>query len=519
MTKVVKIQQLSALTRAAVLNLMTTYGEKIQDENLKSSFCASLVKKLRPTSRNLSLRDVALKKFLQTEEDCKLTNRKIRSSLNGNIFYSDGDVIHIAARKIASILGSFSIEEMLNLGRFGPGSTYLCRGTDVSRARKFGLTDVTPEFNKLARGLLAEYPLWASSLTDADEFALVCPMLEVVPGGRYSTVEKDSSTDRSIIVEPTINSWFQQGIGRSIRRRLLAKTGVNLDDQSINQRLAHLGSVSDDLATVDLTNASDLISTKLVEDLLPADWFFWLNITRSHRVKIDDSWHELEKFSSMGNGFTFDLESLIFYALAYAVTATQGYNTFWVNVFGDDIVVPSGVECALKKVFHDVGFQINDKKSFFVGPFRESCGHDYHLGRNIRGIYIKDLSTDFDLMKLHNRMYEWASRNKLCWAKERKFLLSRLSHIKARIPPSLGDLGIHSSFDECCPAVRTDIGWEAMRFDVLLPVLRSAERKDRNVLLDRLQGSDFDRNEIPLRQTVVAYKRSETWVLNPSFCV
>jgi hypothetical protein len=179
-------------------------------------------------------------------------------------------------------------------------------------------------------------------------------------------------------VEPTINSWFQQGIGRMIRSRLKRRVGVDLDDQSTNQRLAWLGSISNDLATVDLSSASDLISRKLVEDLLPRDWFFWLDITRSHRVLIDDSWVELEKFSSMGNGFTFDLESLIFYALSWAVTTVEGYNTFWVNVFGDDIIIPAGVKELFLKTFDSLGFRVNENKSYFEGPFRESCGKDFY---------------------------------------------------------------------------------------------------------------------------------------------
>lgn len=398
---IVHPQKLSSQVRAKLLNETSTFVENLPESPEKDSIRKSLVKKLKPVTSDPQLAEKALSTFLETEIKCLQTNRKIRSYLAKNEFFADSEILHLAARKIDKILGAFPIEEMISKGRFGPGSSFLCRGEDVSRARKFSLTDVSPEFEKYARGLLAEYPLWACGLADAD--LPVCPMLTPVPGGRFSTVPKDSTTDRSIMIEPTINSWFQQGVGAMIRSRL-KRVGVDLDDQSLNQRLAQLGSLTDDLATVDLSSASDLISIELVRFLVPSEWFFWLDITRSKRVRIKGEWVELQKFSSMGNGFTFDLESLIFYALAWAVTVKEGFNPFWVNTFGDDIVIPSGCYSSLVSLFDSIGFAVNLSKSFSKGPFRESCGKDYHLGKDIRGVYIKDFRTDFDLMRLHNRM-------------------------------------------------------------------------------------------------------------------
>lgn len=508
----VKPQRLSDDARGYILDGVDAWVDSLdRSDPAVSSLAKSLTKKLRDRKKDPKLREVALKTFLITEEFCRATNQRLSLYLRGRDpykvrSYADDRVLHLATRKIAEILGNFNIEEMLAKGRFGPGSTYLCRGTDVSRARKFGLTDVTPEFNNIARGLLAEYPAWAHFLTDSD--ASCCPLLEVVPGGRYSTVPKDRTTDRSIMVEPTINSWFQQGIGRMIRSRLVRRCGINLNDQSLNQRLAKLGSITNDLATVDLSSASDLISKKLVYDLLPKDWYYWLDITRSHRVKIDGCWVELEKFSSMGNGFTFDLQSLIFYALSWAVCAVEGYNTFWVTVFGDDIVIPAGVKEPFLEVFDALGFRVNVQKSFFEGPFRESCGKDYHDGRDVRGVYIKTLETDLDLMRVHNRLFEWSLRTGIDWTELRQLMLPFLSHIRARVPPSLGDLGVYSHFDEVCPPIAGD-GWEGFKTKILLPVLLKQERSDRFLILDRLMGSDFDRNSVPLREDPIGYRYDE----------
>lgn len=507
---IIRPKTLEPSLRGELLNEISEFVNALPDSPSGSVMRKTIFKKLRPLKRDPVTKQRAIDSFRETEVACRVTNNRIRQSLAKNKFFADSQILHLAARKIDSILGHFSINEMLDRGRFGPGSTYSCRGKDVSRARKFGLTDVTPEFEKLARGLLAEYPLWANALTDAD--LPVCPLLSVVPGARFSAVPKDQTIDRGIFAEPTINSWFQQGLGRMIRIRLLEKCGVDLDDQSINQNLARIGSLTDDLATIDLSSASNLISRKVVEFLLPEEWYYWLDHTRSRRVKIQDEWVELECFSSQGNGFTFDLESLIFYALAWAVTVSEGYNPFWVNTFGDDIVIPSGCYETLQSLFSDLGFKINLDKSYARGPFRESCGKDYHLGEDVRGIYLKDFRTDLDLMKFHNRMYGWANRTGFKWSEFRKKILARLTHIKARVPPQLGDVGITSSFDEAHPSVSRDC-WEALGYQALLPVFMTRERNDRFLLLDRLQGSEFQMNTVHLRQDPIGYRYAKVWCL------
>lgn len=500
---------LTPLTRAEILNKVSEFCNGLPETEVQKQFLQKTIfKKLRSSEKDQSLSAKAQAIFLKTEEACALTNLKIRSCRRNQNDYARSSILYIATRKIQQILGPFSINRMLDLGRFGPGSTYGCRGFDVSSAKKFSLTDVTLEFQQHARGLLAEYPLWSRSLCDADDN--VCPTLTPVKGGRYSTVPKDAKIDRSIIVEPTINSWFQQGIGRMIREKL-KNVGVDLNDQSTNQRLAKLGSITNDLATVDLSSASDLIASELVKDLLPSDWFTWLNLTRSQSVFIDGEWKKLEKFSSMGNGFTFDLQSLIFFALASAIVENEGYNTFWVNTFGDDIVVPSGVKDSIIECFKDVGFTINIDKSFFEGPFRESCGHDYYNGINVRGIYIKDMNTELDVVKCHNRFFTWGVRTGIKVSDLLSFLRTKVGDFRHfRVPCHLGDVGVFHHFDEATPSLARH-GWEGFRVRIVLPVLATAERSDRFLLLHRVQhcSSDFARNQITLRRDPIGYTSKE----------
>ncbi len=505
------LSRLSPSHRTSLQKAIGAYVQSIPDGIFKTSLQSSIWKKFvdQGSTSNLSL--VAKRAFLETEKLCAHTNVRIRSAIHTS--YADQVILHLASRKISQILGKFSVEEMCNRGRFGPGSTFLCRGDDVSWSRKFSLCDVSGQFKKTASWLIPyTSQKWAESLVD--QVGPCSIMLDDVRGGRYTTVPKNATTDRSIIVEPTINSYFQQGLGRMIRSRLKRKVAVDLDDQSTNQRLAHYASIHQDIATVDLSNASDLISTRLVEDLFQncPEWYEWLNLTRSREVKIDGKWVRLEKFSSMGNGFTFDLQSLIFYALAWATCVKNGVNPFWVNVFGDDIVIPSIVEEEFKTLFSDCGFCINDAKSFFAGSFRESCGHDYHNGVNVRGVYCYALDTWSDVMKLHNRFSEWSVRSHISSVDLRRFLFrSSPADMHYRVPASLGDCGWHSSFDESTPPVARG-GWEGFRIRCLSPVLRKGMRDDRFLLLQRLVsigGEVEEGNVLSLRLEPIGYREIE----------
>jgi len=124
---------------------------------------------------------------------------------------------------------------------------------------------------------------------------------------------------RSICVEPGLTSFYQLALGEEIRRRLL-RVGVDIRDQTRNQLLAREGSVTGLLATIDLSSASDTMSYELIRYLLPPDWFDLLTSFRSPSVTYKGSVIDLEMFSSMGNGFTFPLETLVYWSLTYAAS-------------------------------------------------------------------------------------------------------------------------------------------------------------------------------------------------------
>jgi len=229
-----------------------------------------------------------------------------------------------------------------------------------------------------------------------------------VSGNRYSTVPKTALTDRSIAAEPSINVFYQLGLGTELKRRLKYRGHWDLKKaQTLHRQVAESSSVSREFATLDLSNASDTVCKTLVKILLPHAWFEVLDSLRSKKTLIDGKWVVLEKFSSMGNGFTFELETIIFAALSAVVTRKCGHGGWLgrdVFVFGDDIIVKSDVARPLKLVLEFFGFSLNDDKSFYGDEgFRESCGGDFFAGLPVRPYFLKeDLEEPQDFIAVAN---------------------------------------------------------------------------------------------------------------------
>jgi hypothetical protein len=262
-----------------------------------------------------------------------------------------------------------------------------------------GKADITEEAVKFIPVLTRMIPLLQQYESSFDN-------LNIVEGNVLFTVPKKTDIDRCACKEPDINMFLQKGVGNHIRRRLL-KHGINLNDQRINRQLAYEGSISDSLMTLDMSSASDLISREVVRVLLPPLWFEYLNDIRSTKTEIDGETTVLEMFSSMGNGFTFELESLIFFALTRSVQYFEGVSGV-ASIYGDDIIAPSEIFYQLTFVLDKFGFVVNEDKSFHKGPFRESCGGHFYNGEDITPFYLKREPTRLtDLIRVANQLRQW----------------------------------------------------------------------------------------------------------------
>jgi len=355
-------------------------------------------------------RKEAVSKFIAAEEKCRETNTRLWTERPK---WDVGGVLYTAQRIIAQILGPVPSFEDLDF-LFGPGASTNVVGRIASFRTKLAAPMQCSESLVSRVGeFLAEFPLWCDAVASGHRDGVWDVPVTVRPA-RLGFVPKTSKTDRTICVEPSLNALGQKGIGSYMKRRL-GLFGVNLRDQGVNQRLALQGSIDGSLATVDLSSASDTVSYALVMSLLPHGWFELLDQFRSERVEYQGVTIELEKFSSMGNAYTFELESLLFYALALSVCDSLdlvGVPIFekgrllirdWpISVYGDDIIVPTGAVELLYETLNWCGFEVNPQKSFSTGNFRESCGTDWFFGFDVRPWYLKTEISERSLFVAHN---------------------------------------------------------------------------------------------------------------------
>lgn len=303
---------------------------------------------------------------------------------------------------VSDIIGDTAPEEAL-LGSFSGGASTSRKRTSSQPAHKYvGKAHVTDDCLWIVDNLVAcALPGWLfvpeSSLWN----------IEVVPGNVMFTVPKKTDIDRVAAKEPDLNMFIQKGIGDFFRSSL-RRIGINLNDQTKNQSLAHRGSVDGSLATLDLSSASDSVTRELVFQLLPVSWFTLLDAARCPVTRLwSGEEHRNCMFSSMGNGFTFELESLLFYALMRTTayfTGTRGT----ISVYGDDIIIPTGMAREAQWVLNYFGFEVNPDKSHVDGPFRESCGGHYWNGVDVTPFYIKGpLDRIVDVIDVANKLRRW----------------------------------------------------------------------------------------------------------------
>lgn len=381
----------------------------------------------------------ALEKFARGEQACSRANRRIKwykrrpSRLPEMVANAIG-YAQLLVQEILGPLDEVAKAEMLDRATHGPGATWAV-GQRESGNNSFHKLD--PSYvHSCTRGAiprLVEYgtrnPYWINFLCGNKA------SYEIVEGNRVTTVPKKWNCDRTIGVEPSLNVFLQLGVGGYIASKL-KPYGVTLSDQRPNQAAAAAGSLKGDTVTMDLSNASDTISIEAVRLLLPGEWFIHLDELRSpaYQVGKKGAWQEYEKFSSMGNGFTFPLESLLFYAVLRGCVSETYDDPRLIRVFGDDLVVPTGSALLVIEVLEFLGFTINREKSHFFGWFRESCGTDYYYGIDVRPTYVDSCPTDdASVYNLYNRL-----RAQCIWDVENTLSFLKTLAKDSEVPSDLG---------------------------------------------------------------------------------
>lgn len=395
-------------------------------------------------------------RFDEAEALCRETNLRFSPVYRHHGGFQT--VIHTARVYLEDLLGSSRgksdsqlRDELLRAAyshvNFGPGaSTRLPRAKGDKAYKYSGTPEVTTKCAFLARSLMRLSPIWTQIAHSGND------LVAKAQGNRVVTVPKNYKTDRTIAIEPDMNMYVQKGLGGFIRTRLKG-VGIDLDDQTINQKLAYAGSIDGSLATIDLSMASDTVSRQVVKSLFPSHIVDFIEETRSDcGVHSDGTVTYYQKVSSMGNGYTFELESALFWALTKAVIFLDGTTDHRMSVYGDDIICPTPVVPRLFEVLDYCGFKVNPEKSFWTGSFRESCGKHYHNGFDVTPFYIKRTPTKWsEVVLLHNQLWRWRDRvaeqlTQIQWDTLTSILLEMrnmcpASYRKLRIPDNFGDGG------------------------------------------------------------------------------
>lgn len=425
--------------------------------------------KLVLTSR-VNTRDVAIAKFLEMEEKMHRVNSSLSSQKLARAHIS------VAREKIRRLIpeSCLSRANLVRGARYTGGACFHMHHSSSGTQDKYGdeLPTVTlacaPLFNDMIRGTLIE--------------RLTRNRVQLVRGSRITTVPKNAKTDRTIEVNPSGNVYCQKGIASVIKSRLL-KVGIDLNDQTPNRERARKGMFTGH-ATLDLRNASDSISLELARQILPDYLLDLILAVRCDEYLLEGEWHECHKLSSMGNACTFEIETLIFWALCSAVQ-TIDQQPQDVLVYGDDIIVPVRNVPAIINLFDLVGFEINQNKSFWDIAFRESCGFHSYYGKDVTPFYVKAIPNNaVEWIILINKIRRWELRqNSEIWEESPlwrllfRYIPEAIRHV--RIPDGIGD---GAPIGEPTPRFYRDVAY----YRVVKPTTRRREAPQMGGLIASL---------------------------------
>jgi len=429
------LKPLADSLRARDFGLLYSRADSLSKQQYVDATChfvanqfALLIKKYPWTQAQTGLdpRAFAVKTFNAAEKRCGLLNRKfalLRIDPSRDKFKREGS---IARNFVRSCIGTRpSYEDISRRADFGPGASMGVHGNATSYlakqlARRWSVSPGALHFgfkalihnHQLLEEFLPKSPCGKYFCLDLEKaFLAYLDRTEVLRNNKISFVPKTAKTFRSIAVEPLLNGFLQKGSDLKLRS-LLLKIGIDISDQSKNQRMAHLGSLDDSdegFVTIDLSSASDSISKGIVSYLIPTDWVDLLSRIRSDCYSLDGVVKTYEKYCSMGNGFCFPLETLIFAAACFASGCGTPSKDF--SVYGDDIIVRKKHAPQLLDLLSHWGFKVNADKTFLFGPFRESCGADYFGGEDVRPFTL-----DYALDSVENifKFLNLSRRNERC---------------------------------------------------------------------------------------------------------
>jgi len=311
---------------------------------------------------------------------------------------------------------AFDLRSIMELAMPGPGAARL------TNSDNFFTKMFASKASATSKHLFSLY--WAaivdSPWAEAENYRHRAYGSHVVEGNAWFSVAKNREIRRSCATEPSVNMLLQKALGTWVEERLKRKIGLDLSRQPNHNRvLARLGSETGLYGTVDLKSASDRNSMAMICKTMPPMFTKWVAQFRSPNCRLPSGEEVvMHMCSSMGNGFTFPLQTALFAGVVITCYKLMGLRVTRLDgdvaghswaVFGDDIIVRREAYDYVCRQLRKLGHVVNDHKSFNTGGFRESCGSDYVAGYNVRGVYIRSLETTPEVYSAINRLSRWSA--------------------------------------------------------------------------------------------------------------
>lgn len=205
---------------------------------------------------------------------------------------------------------------------------------------------------------------------------------------RAASVAKNRKSARYVASEPNTYMFAQLALMRALDRELLRLFGCRTPLWEPDRHRVFLRSPF--MATIDLSDASDMVSRRLCAAVLPEDWRQLLFAARSSFVRFPDgSLLPLRTFAPMGNGFCFRVLTLMV-ATICAVSCDKQW-----SVYGDDIICHRRDYDHLRHQLASAGLVVNTAKSC-SSQYIESCGLELYRGVDITPWHPHSLMTHGD---------------------------------------------------------------------------------------------------------------------------
>jgi len=360
----------------------------------------------------------AIQKYVECEQEVRLSDAELEES----------DLLEFVSMSDLLFGSLFSkIDRDIYYGNIlpghGPGST----ADGLTGNRKFNQAVWTDRLQSVFPVGDYTIPNWRFNL-ELEKVSFLEPGSEVPV--KVTLVPKTLKTPRVIAMEPTCMQYMQQGILRSFLGHLegdnFLSRVIGIRDQVPNQELALRGSVDNQTATLDLSDASDRVSNQLVRAMAHRWPFFSaaLDATRSRRAVLPDGRViRLAKYASMGSALCFPVEAMVFLTMVF-VGIQRSLNTppnrhsinsyvDSVRVYGDDLIVPTRHVLGVVQSLELFGARVGLDKSFWTGKFRESCGREYFNGHDVSITRVRqalpthrqDVTGVVSTVSLRNQLY------------------------------------------------------------------------------------------------------------------